>query len=269
MDVSRLRDDIGNQVRSSTSGSDNETISLDGLAPGYYDLQIYGYNGATNPEYTLTIRPPSNAAPTIECTAPPLGDILVQHGAETYPVTWTASDPDSDPIWVTVYANRLPQLDGHEQLLPTSINADGSLGLHVLNTSYLSLGPYYLYCEVNDGGSVSGDWSEGTITLFDPAISTPPVIVSPRSLQAAPNPFNPYTVLRLDLDRAERWVDWRILDGRGRLVRQLAAGPLAAGQHVQEFGGRDDRGRALSSGVYYAEVRGSDWLESEKLVLVK
>ncbi len=55
----RLTDARGNVVRSSTSGNDNERISLNGLSAGTYYLQIYGYQGAKNPNYTLEILPPS------------------------------------------------------------------------------------------------------------------------------------------------------------------------------------------------------------------
>lgn len=42
-------------LRSSTSTTSNESISLSGLAAGIYYVRAYGYAGATNPNYTLTI----------------------------------------------------------------------------------------------------------------------------------------------------------------------------------------------------------------------
>ncbi|MDJ0745972.1 MAG: PPC domain-containing protein, partial [Xenococcaceae cyanobacterium MO_167.B27] len=42
-------------IDSSTSVTDNETISLAGLSPGDYFLEVYGFAGATNPDYDLTI----------------------------------------------------------------------------------------------------------------------------------------------------------------------------------------------------------------------
>ena len=42
-------------IDSSTSVTDNETISLAGLSPGNYFLEVYGFAGATNPDYDLTI----------------------------------------------------------------------------------------------------------------------------------------------------------------------------------------------------------------------
>lgn len=44
----------------SNGSSDEETILLDGLDGGTYLIKVYGYNGATNPKYTLSIDPPGN-----------------------------------------------------------------------------------------------------------------------------------------------------------------------------------------------------------------
>ena len=48
----------GQMVRISNATGDVETVSLDGLGAGTYYVRAYGYQGATNPNYTLTISPP-------------------------------------------------------------------------------------------------------------------------------------------------------------------------------------------------------------------
>src|SRR5262249_30395081 len=53
----RLYDAGGTQLRSSQGTGDSEQISLDGLAAGTYHVQVYGYQGAYNPNYTLEINP--------------------------------------------------------------------------------------------------------------------------------------------------------------------------------------------------------------------
>ena len=47
----------------SDSVEDFENISLEGLLPGTYWLQVFEYSGHTNPEYTLTIEAPVDRAP--------------------------------------------------------------------------------------------------------------------------------------------------------------------------------------------------------------
>ncbi|GCL34680.1 hypothetical protein PA905_39060 [Planktothrix agardhii CCAP 1459/11A] len=55
----QVRDVNGNWLGSSTSSSDNETVNLSYLPLGTYYAQVYGWNGASNPNYSLTISPTS------------------------------------------------------------------------------------------------------------------------------------------------------------------------------------------------------------------
>lgn len=56
-----LYDANGNYLNGSFGISDNESISLAGLATGVYYVQVYGYAGADNPSYTLEIDAPDAA----------------------------------------------------------------------------------------------------------------------------------------------------------------------------------------------------------------
>jgi hypothetical protein len=162
-----LIDDNLQIVGSSTSASDNETISLDGRPEGWYYIRVYGYLGATHPSYDLIVNPPSNQTPNITTVSPPVGDVVVIHGAETYDIEWTYSDPEGDEAWVSVFVNASPILDGSEYMIPTSLYTDADQSFYVLNSSYLDVGTYWVYCQITDGGSTSGDWSEGTISLVE------------------------------------------------------------------------------------------------------
>lgn len=51
------------QLDSSATNRGTESISLDGLAPGWYMARVTGRDGATNPGYRLNIDAPSAAAP--------------------------------------------------------------------------------------------------------------------------------------------------------------------------------------------------------------
>ena len=159
------------QVRDTSQGtSDSEVISMNGRGEGWYYLRVYGYNGATG-SYSMTIDPSENSAPTISVLNPPAGDIPLIHGNETYDITWSASDPENDNLWVSVWANTSPTFDGNEVFLPTSINVPASQGFYIVNSAYLDPGTYYLHAQVTDGGSPAGDWSAGTVTFNEPACS--------------------------------------------------------------------------------------------------
>ena len=84
-----------------------------------------------------------------------------------------------------------------------------------------------------------------------------------------PNPFNPTTSIALSLDRATR-VRLEIFDVRGRLVRMLHDGDLAAGTHDLPWNGCDDGGQAVASGVYLARARGDGGrTASHRMTLLK
>ena len=90
-----------------------------------------------------------------------------------------------------------------------------------------------------------------------------------RLVGAFPNPFNPVTRLVYELpERA--MVDLRIYDVRGRLVRTLVVrdeqGP---GRQSVVWRGRDDRGRAVATGVYLYRLQVGEFSDTKRVVLVK
>ena len=86
--------------------------------------------------------------------------------------------------------------------------------------------------------------------------------------QNQPNPFNPST--RIPFATSERGhVTLAIYDARGRRVRTLIDGAMPAGKHSVDWDGRDDRGVAQSSGVYFCRMEASKRRASRKMVLLK
>ncbi len=74
-----------------------------------------------------------------------------------------------------------------------------------------------------------------------------------RLLPNVPNPFNPATELRFELDTPGS-VELNIYDARGFLVRNLVAGHHAAGPHGVTWDGTDRAGRQVASGVYQVRL---------------
>ncbi len=102
------------------------------------------------------------------------------------------------------------------------------------------------------------------------AVSAAPDVDLPRAVAftgAVPNPFNPATslVFRLPADSA---VELAIFDVSGRRIRSLLTGRLAAGPHAVPWKGRDDAGRNVASGTYFARltVNGVSSVKSMALV---
>lgn len=97
-----------------------------------------------------------------------------------------------------------------------------------------------------------------------PAHRPSPVALGP----AVPNPFNPATVLSMELAHAG-FARLTLHDTRGRLVRQLLAQPLPAGRTTVRWDGRDDGGRPVAGGVYLARLVAPGGAAHQKLVLAK
>jgi hypothetical protein len=89
--------------------------------------------------------------------------------------------------------------------------------------------------------------------------------------QNHPNPFNPQTTISYDLpasSKPERVRLW-IIDISGRVVRTLVDEEQAGGSYQIEWQGRDDRGEAVSSGVYFYVLDVAGERRTRKLVLLK
>jgi hypothetical protein len=68
-----------------------------------------------------------------------------------------------------------------------------------------------------------------------------------------PNPFNPATHLKFSLPK-DASVSLKLYDVSGRLVRSLLSERVSAGQHEVLWNGRDDHGRSVASGTYFARL---------------
>lgn len=83
-----------------------------------------------------------------------------------------------------------------------------------------------------------------------------------------PNPFNPQTQLRFALPEAAR-VQLEIYDALGQKIRSLLATHLAAGVHVVEWDGRDDRRGDVASGTYFVRLRSEGRIAMRKIMLLR
>ncbi|MBN1541690.1 T9SS type A sorting domain-containing protein [candidate division KSB1 bacterium] len=83
-----------------------------------------------------------------------------------------------------------------------------------------------------------------------------------------PNPFNPTTRLKFILpQRAEIRV--AVYDNLGRRVRSLIDAAYEAGEYQVTWDGRDDSGKALASGLYFARFESEHQTLSVKMLMIK
>jgi hypothetical protein len=94
-------------------------------------------------------------------------------------------------------------------------------------------------------------------------------VVAGRMLQPNyPNPFNPSTSLVFQLDRAQE-VTLAVYDAAGRRIALVADDVFQPGRHEKRWDGRDEQGRMAPAGVYFAQLRVGDAIESRKMALIK
>lgn len=86
--------------------------------------------------------------------------------------------------------------------------------------------------------------------------------------QNYPNPFNPETEIGFDLPQSSSVV-LKIYDLLGKEVRTLMDRSVEAGYHSVRWDGRDNYGRAVSSGVYMCRIQAGSFTSLKKMVLMK
>jgi len=86
--------------------------------------------------------------------------------------------------------------------------------------------------------------------------------------QNFPNPFNPITEIRYNLP-IDQVVAITVYDLNGRVVRTLINGAQSAGYHKVIWDGTNENGIAISTGIYFYQMRAGDFVEMKKMVLLK
>ncbi len=89
-----------------------------------------------------------------------------------------------------------------------------------------------------------------------------------RVMQNYPNPFNPETTIKVELNKAE-FVEMVVYNINGQKVHTLFHGAFPAGVHDIVWNGRDETGKPLPSGSYFAAVSTADKRRMIKMLLLR
>ncbi|MCC6653357.1 MAG: hypothetical protein IT348_19555 [Candidatus Eisenbacteria bacterium] len=82
---------------------------------------------------------------------------------------------------------------------------------------------------------------------------------------AGANPARGPAALRFGLSSAGR-VSLALYDAGGRRVRTLVSGSLEAGEHAIRWDGRDDGGRPVAAGLYFAKLESPGFAATRRIV---
>lgn len=87
--------------------------------------------------------------------------------------------------------------------------------------------------------------------------------------KAYPNPFNPETTFKFELGEAAD-VHVRVYDLLGNLVTTLTNSHYRVGQYSLYWDGRDNRGRLLSSGIYFLNISSTTgFTNTQKVIFLR
>ncbi len=102
-------------------------------------------------------------------------------------------------------------------------------------------------------------------------IKNPVIPQSQILLNNYPNPFNPYTIISFSIpyDLTNSFVELKIYDINGRLVKTLLNENLPAGNYLTKWEGDNISGTKVSSGIYIYSIRVGDRAVNNKMSLIK
>lgn len=145
----------------------------------------------------------------------------------------------------------------------------GAVGMADIDSS--GVDELFLSAQFGDGPDNMGSDNGEIYVIYDSGTSPAlPAFAPPRSalLPNYPNPFNPSTTFRFTAPPGET-ANLTIYDVLGRRVAEpLAASRTSSAETAVVWDGRNDRGRALPSGVYFAKLRVGNETHSQKIHIV-
>jgi hypothetical protein len=86
--------------------------------------------------------------------------------------------------------------------------------------------------------------------------------------QNFPNPFNPTTSIKFDM-KDKGMVTLKVYNVAGQLVRTLVNGTKDAGSYAITWDGKNDRGSAVASGIYFYKMETKDFSQTKKMVMLR
>jgi flagellar hook assembly protein FlgD len=60
-----------------------------------------------------------------------------------------------------------------------------------------------------------------------------------------------------------------VYDVSGALVKTLVSGAVAGGRHEVRWDGRNERGEAVASGIYFAQLNSGGYKAARKMILLR
>ena len=131
--------------------------------------------------------------------------------------------------------------------------------------------PSVLNCENNIDYCIEGDTINFTLSIIVENISNDIYGIYPNYFslhQNYPNPFNPTTTIKYELP-IDAFVNIKIYDLTGRLVKTLINRKQSAGYKEVNWSGIDNSGKPATAGLYLCSFEAGGFRHTKKMVLLK
>jgi hypothetical protein len=186
----------------------------------------------------------------------PMGLIAVQSGASVI-LQWLSAE-EEDFSYHNIYRNNLD-------------NSDPAMVFTTSDSFYVDMdmtgGSWeYWITSVDISGNESDATEPVSVLLANEQEVAIPTVYALE--QNYPNPFNPITQIRYALPE-ETMVTISIYDMMGRKVRTLVSQSKSPGYHTTLWNATNDKGIAVSAGMYIYTIQAGDYHHMKKMVLLK
>jgi hypothetical protein len=229
-------------------------------------------SSASGPSYSVYMITAHTTTPSIWYASPPDSGYSVDNIAPAVPSNFTVAYntgggnhlawdpcPDDDFQYFRVYRSTDP---GFAPSPATLVHSTASTGWN--DPDYDGWNVHYKVTALDYVENESDPATAGTVTGVESQAIPKRFTLG----QNAPNPFNPSTTISIGLPSAAS-VTLSVFDVNGRLVRTLVDGPVPAGFRSFAWDGRDSRGKAVASGVYFYRMTTDRYQKTRKMLLIK
>jgi hypothetical protein len=169
-------------------------------------------------------------------------------------IEWRLAEVDADARFTVLRSSG----GGYKELVDPVLQRDG-LSFTFSDETCRPGGTYHYRVDIETAG-------ERRILFESEAISLPALELS--LAQNYPNPFNPATTIRFVLPEKAR-VRLAVYDCAGREIARLIDGERAAGANEVFWDGKDARGAAAGTGIYFYRLTADKQVLTKKMVLLK
>ena len=217
---------------------------------GYYSLTSYGYSDIFVAKILENFppNPPTDPSPPNTST-----NVTI-----TPTLSWSCTDPESDPLTFDVYFGTSPNppLVGSD-LIQTTYDPETL----IYETTYY----WHIVAKDNCGNETESEiWNFTTESEIGVDELIPEIA---ELLQNSPNPFNPTTTISFSIPE-ESNIELTIFNIRGQKLKTLANKEFTKGSHSIIWNGEDELGKAVGSGVYYYKLYVNGKIEAVKKCLL-